>query len=147
MYTCGIRINAKLVKEGSFCINAKLVIVRQPSSYTPHQLFKFFFDGFHTLMGRITHICRISRGYPWAIWENWTNSKWPPFGEGQTLNWHHFRQNRSSFLILVSTIGFSGMPDLVVWSEINLAIALWVKSKMAAICPRSNNKLIWFLTQ
>ena len=25
MYTCEIRINAKLVKEGSFCINAKLV--------------------------------------------------------------------------------------------------------------------------
>ena len=25
MYTCGIRINAKLVKEGSFRINAKLV--------------------------------------------------------------------------------------------------------------------------
>ena len=33
----------------------------------------------------------------------------------------------------VSTIGFSGMPDLVVWSEITLDIALWVKSKMAAI--------------
>ena len=25
MYTCGFRINAKLVKEGSFRINAKLV--------------------------------------------------------------------------------------------------------------------------
>ena len=25
MHTCGIRINAKLVKEGSFRINAKLV--------------------------------------------------------------------------------------------------------------------------
>ena len=25
MYTCGIRINAKLVKEGSFRMNAKLV--------------------------------------------------------------------------------------------------------------------------
>ena len=25
MYTCGFLINANLVKEGSFCINAKLV--------------------------------------------------------------------------------------------------------------------------
>ena len=46
----------------------------------------------------------------------------------------------------VDPIGFSDMPDLVVWSEITLDIALWVKSKMTAICPRSNNKLILFLT-
>ena len=39
------------------------------------------------------------------------------------------------------------MPDLVVWSEITLDIALWVKSKMAAICPRSNNKMISFPKQ
>ena len=45
-------------------------------------------------------------------------------------------------MILMSTIGFSGKPDLVVWSEIILDIALWVKSKMAAIWPRSNIKLI-----
>ena len=50
-------------------------------------------------------------------------------------------------MIFVSTIGFLGMPDQVVWSEITLDIALWVKSKMAAICPRSNNKLIYYLTQ
>ena len=50
-------------------------------------------------------------------------------------------------MIFVSTIGFSGMPDLVVWSEIPLDIALWVKYKMAAICPRSNNKLIYYSTQ
>ena len=50
-------------------------------------------------------------------------------------------------MIFVSTIGFSGMPDLVVWSEITLDIALWVKSKMAAICPRSNNNLIYYSTQ
>ena len=37
------------------------------------------------------------------------------------------------------------MLDPVVWSAIILDIALWVKSKMAAICPRSNNKLISFL--
>ena len=36
-------------------------------------------------------------------------------------------------MIFVSTIRFSGIPDLVVWSEIILDIALWVKSKMAAI--------------
>ena len=50
-------------------------------------------------------------------------------------------------MIFVSTIGFSGIPDLVVWSKITFDIALWVKSKMAAICPRSNNKLIYYSTQ
>ena len=50
-------------------------------------------------------------------------------------------------MVFVSTMGFSGMPDLVVWSEITLDIALWVESKMAAMCPRSNNKLIYFSTQ
>ena len=50
-------------------------------------------------------------------------------------------------MIFVSTIGFSGMPDLVVWSQINLDIALWAKSKMAAICPRSSIKLIYFSTK
>ena len=34
-------------------------------------------------------------------------------------------------MILVSTKRFSSMPDLVVWSEITLDVALWVKSKMA----------------
>ena len=50
-------------------------------------------------------------------------------------------------MIFVPTIGFSGMPDLVVWSEMNFDISLWVKFKRAAICPRSNNKLIYFSTQ
>ena len=50
-------------------------------------------------------------------------------------------------MILMSTPGFSGVLDLMVWSAITLYIALWVKSKMAAICPRSNNKLISFSTQ
>ena len=50
-------------------------------------------------------------------------------------------------MIFVSTIGFSSMPDLVVWSEITLDIALWVKSKMAAIWPRSNIRLISFSTE
>ena len=50
-------------------------------------------------------------------------------------------------MILVSTIGFSGMPDLVVWSEIILDIALWVKFRMAAIWPRSNIKLISFSSE
>ena len=34
---------------------------------------------------------------------------------------------------LVSTIWFSGMPDIMVWPKIILAIALWVKCKMATI--------------
>ena len=45
-------------------------------------------------------------------------------------------------MILVSTIGFSGMSDIVVQSQNILSIALRVKSKMAAICTRSNNKLL-----
>ena len=35
-------------------------------------------------------------------------------------------------MILVSTIRFSCMPDLVVLSKNTLDVALWVKSKMAA---------------
>ena len=31
-------------------------------------------------------------------------------------------------MISVSTIRFLGMPDLVVWSEITLDVALWVKN-------------------
>ena len=47
-------------------------------------------------------------------------------------------------MILVSTIRFSGMPDLVVLSEITLDVALWVKSKMAAFCSRSNRGRFMF---
>ena len=40
-------------------------------------------------------------------------------------------------MILVSTIGFSGMPDIVVRLKIILDIfSLRVKSMMAAICPK-----------
>ena len=46
-------------------------------------------------------------------------------------------------MILVSTIGFPGMRDLLLW----LDLALSVKSKMAAIYPGSKNKLISFSTQ
>ena len=31
-------------------------------------------------------------------------------------------------MILVSTVGFSGMPDLMMWSAITLDIALWVEN-------------------
>ena len=46
-------------------------------------------------------------------------------------------------MILVSTIGLSGMSDIEVQSKNTLTITLRVKSKMAAICRRSNNKLIY----
>ena len=61
------------------------------------------------------------------------NPRWPTFAQGQTINCYIFRQNRSRLTILVSTIGFSGTPDLVV-----VGSALLVKSKMSDICPRSN---------
>ena len=43
-------------------------------------------------------------------------------------------------MILVSTIGYPGMPDTVVWFECTLDIALWMKYKMAAICE--NQKIV-----
>ena len=46
--------------------------------------------------------------------------------------------------MLVSTMRFSGMPDLVVGLEITLDIPLLVKSKMADICPRSYSILVSF---
>ena len=50
-------------------------------------------------------------------------------------------------MLLVSTIRFSGMSDLIEWSEITLDVALWVKSRKVAIWPRSNIKLISFFTE
>ena len=50
-------------------------------------------------------------------------------------------------MILLSNIGFSVMLDIVVRPRSTLDIALWVKSKMAAIIPRSNNKFMSFLTE
>ena len=41
-------------------------------------------------------------------------------------------------MILMSILGFLGTADIVVWPKSTLAIALWVKSKMAAICSESN---------
>ena len=46
--------------------------------------------------------------------------------QGQILNGYNFLHNISRFMILVSTIGFSGMPDILVWPENILDIALWV---------------------
>ena len=48
-------------------------------------------------------------------------------------------------MTFLSTIGFSGMPDLVMLSDntYTLDIALWIKkSKMAAIWPMSHIKLV-----
>ena len=47
-------------------------------------------------------------------------------------------------MIFVYTMGVFCMPDSVVWRESTLDIVVWVKSKMAVICPRSNNTLISF---
>ena len=44
-------------------------------------------------------------------------------------------------MISMSTIGFSIMPDILVWPKSNLNIALWVKFKIADIFLRKNNKL------
>ena len=49
-------------------------------------------------------------------------------------------------MILVSATGFSCMPDIMVWPEIILDIALWIKSKMA-ISAKLRYKLTSFLTK
>ena len=58
-----------------------------------------------------------------ALWVK--NLRWPTFVEGQAIN--SFRQNRDRFVFLVSIMGFSGMPYIVVLSENILDSALWVK--------------------
>ena len=50
-------------------------------------------------------------------------------------------------MILMSISGFLGTPDIEVSPESTLAIALWVKSKMAVICSRSKLYLTSFLTE
>ena len=75
------------------------------------------------------------------------NPGWPPFVQGQTINLYRFRHNRGIFVFLLTILGFSCMPDIVVLSENIFDIVLWVKkSKMAAISSKSNNKLISFST-
>ena len=50
-------------------------------------------------------------------------------------------------MILVSTMDFSDMPDIMVRPGIILAIALWVKSKMASISAKLSYKLTSFPTE
>ena len=50
-------------------------------------------------------------------------------------------------MILVSTMEFSDIPDIMVLPEIILDITLWVKSKMASISARLSYKLTSFLTE
>ena len=50
-------------------------------------------------------------------------------------------------MILVSILRFLGPPGTVVKPESTLDIALWVKSKMVAICSRSNFYFISFTTE
>ena len=60
-----------------------------------------------------------------ALWVK--NPRWPPFVQGQAINSYHFRYNRRRFVFLMSIMGFSGMPYIVMLSENTLDIALWVK--------------------
>ena len=50
-----------------------------------------------------------------ALWVK--NPRWPPFVEVQAINSYHSRQNRDRFVFLVSIMGFSGMPYIVVLSD------------------------------
>ena len=49
-------------------------------------------------------------------------------------------------MILLSTIGYSCMADIMVWPEIILYIVLLVKSEMASISARLSYKLTSFST-
>ena len=61
-----------------------------------------------------------------ALWVK--NPIWPLFVQGQVINSYHFRHNRGRFISLVSVMGFSGMPYIVVLSEDIFDIAMWVKN-------------------
>ena len=61
---------------------------------------------------------------------------------GETINFYNFQQNISIFMILVLTVGFSCMLEIVVRPEKTFDIALLIISNMAAISLRSNDKLI-----
>ena len=43
-----------------------------------------------------------------------------PFGQGQVSHRHYFPHNKCRCMILVFIIGFSDMPDLMVWLEMTL---------------------------
>ena len=53
----------------------------------------------------------------------------------------------SRFMILISTMDFSYMPDIMGLQETILDIVLWVKSKMASISARLSYKLTSFSTE
>ena len=57
-----------------------------------------------------------------ALWVK--NPRWPPFVLGQAINSYDFHSNRGKFVFLVSIMGFSGMPCIVVLPEDILDIAL-----------------------
>ena len=59
---------------------------------------------------------------------------------------YNFQQNKSIFMILVSTIGVFLYARDSVLPESTLDIALWVKSNMVPICASCNNKLILYST-
>ena len=61
-----------------------------------------------------------------ALWVK--NPRWPPFVQGQAINSYHFLYNRRRFVFLVSIMGFTGMPYIMVLTKDILDIALWVKN-------------------
>ena len=61
-----------------------------------------------------------------ALWVK--HSIWLPFVQGQAINSYYIRHNRGSFVFLVSIMGFSGIPYILVLTEDIFDIALWVKN-------------------
>ena len=57
----------------------------------------------------------------------------------KTINYYNFWQNRSRCTISLSTIDFSGEPDLVVWPESSSDNALWVNTIWPPIKFKQNS--------
>ena len=85
-----------------------------------------FFCVYHGVFRYARHCGVVGKYFKYCIVGK--KPRWPPFVQGQTINWYHFWHNRRRFVFFVSIMGFSGMPDIVVLSEKILDITLWVKN-------------------
>ena len=72
------------------------------------------------------------------------NPEWPPYGHGQKINWYKFPQNRNMCMILLSTIGFSGMPVVALWSEMQIFLTKMTR-EMGLCCEGDSPHLLLLL--
>ena len=72
----------------------------------------YIFDVYYMVLRYARHSGVVRKKFPHCIVGK--NPGWPPFVQGQAINSYHFRHNRGRFVFLVSIMGFSGMPYIVV---------------------------------